>query len=671
MGEIQVLDNITIDKIAAGEVVECPASVVKELVENAMDSGATSILVEIKQGGIEFIRVTDNGKGIHSEDIPKAFLRHATSKIRSIEDLEKTYSMGFRGEALASISSVSKVEMITKCEDSLMGNRYLIEGGKEISLEEVGAPNGTTVIVRNLFYNTPARRKFLKSESAEAAHIADILEHLALCRPDISFQFIVNHKNKFATSGNKDLKEVIYRIYGRETAKEIIPIFYEEDGITIAGYLGTPVINRANRSHENYFINRRYIKNDTIAKGIEEAYKAYLMQHKFPFCVLNIEMDTHALDVNVHPAKMEVRFHDKNRFLEFVKKAVSETLKSREMIPNCELVEDAENTTASEEKEKIQPFETKRLTPEKEAFLPRKEESILLSEEFITSKDETRDDASKEFFDLQDNVKNPSSKDLFDTNAPSNDFVFVSKILDKPAAAPSKEELKKNIIKEKEHIFIEKPTQLSFFEPKETVKEDPVLSQNARKHYQLIGQVFNSYWLLTYEDKLYFVDQHAAHEKINYEKLIKRFKENDVVSQQLNPPIIVSLTPKEAITLKENQEHFLHLGFEIEEFGGNEYAIRAIPLELFGREPKEMFLSLINELSETTLKGEPDIITEKIASMACKASVKANHRLSEQEMNRLLDELLLLDNPYHCPHGRPTLFSMSRQEIEKKFKRIL
>ena len=653
MGKIFVLDNITIDKIAAGEVVERPASVVKELVENAMDSGASAITVEIKNGGIEFIRVTDNGKGIEKEDIPKAFLRHATSKIRQIEDLDTVLSMGFRGEALASIASVAKVELITKCHDELMGNRYVIEGGAKKELEEIGAPSGTTIIVRNLFYNTPARRKFLKSESAEGGHIADILEHLALCRPDIAFSFIMNGKTKFSTQGNNDLKEVIYRIFGRETAKEMIPVSYEKDGIKMEGYLGTPVNNRPNRNYENYFINKRFVKSDIIAKGIEEGYKAYLMQHKFPFCVLNFEMDTRNLDVNVHPAKMEVRFHNKQDFYDFLSGAVRETLQAKEMISDCVVTEPVKEKFHFDSSP--QPFETNRRISED---LPVQNFTAEISD-----KKEAIINAPKE---------EHAENSIGDTDTSDNDF-FVAKVLDSLSSDKENADIHKNVIKEKEHIFVEKdyvisqkPVQLSLFE-----EEERVLSEKARKNFTLIGQIFESYWLLTYGENLYFIDQHAAHEKVNYEKLMKRYRDNAVVSQQINPPIIVSLSPKEGIWLKDNLTYFLNLGFELEAFGGNEYALRAIPLELYQNDPKDMFLSALNELVEAVPDKAPDVITDRIATMACKASVKAGKTLSRAEMEELLDELLKLENPYHCPHGRPTLFSMSKYEIEKKFKRII
>ena len=617
MAVIHLLDDHTIDQIAAGEVVERPSSVVKELVENAMDAGAGAITVEIKDGGIELIRVTDNGCGIMKEDIPNAFLRHATSKIRSADDLHEIHSMGFRGEALGSIAAVSKVELISKYRDSLMGSRYIIEGGSAKGLEEIGAPDGTTILVRNLFYNTPARRKFLKTAATEGSYIADLMEHLALSRPDISYTFIQNNQVKFTTSGNRDLKEVIYRIYGRDTSKEIIPIISEQDGVTIEGYLGTPVNTRSNRNFENYFINQRYIKSKIITKGLEEGYRAYLMQHRFPFCVLHITMDTKEVDVNVHPSKMEVRFHDDNKFLGLITKAVADTLSRKEMIADCNLV--PETDTKEVVKKAPEPFEAVR-RDKTEAIQP---------------------------FEMQE--RKPLLNRILESSQPEHTISAIQH----------------NVIKEKDHIMVERPKQLELFD------EQRVLSEQSREKYRIIGQIFDTYWLFELEDKIYFLDQHAAHEKVNYEHLMKQVRENNVYKQQLDPPIIISVTGQERQMLINMMEYFESIGFEIEEFGGNEYAIRTIPLELYQNHPKEMFLDILNELSETGINGTPDIICQRVATMACKASVKGNMKLSLSEINVLLDELLTLENPYHCPHGRPTIFSMSKYEIEKKFKRII
>lgn len=638
MAVIHILDSQTIDQIAAGEVVERPSSVVKELVENSMDAGADAITVEIKDGGIELIRVTDNGCGIMKEDIPNAFLRHATSKIHTAEDLSSVRSMGFRGEALGSIAAVAKVELISKHTDALMGNRYVIEGGAEKESDEVGAPDGTTIVVRSLFYNTPARRKFLKTTATEGGYVADLMEHLAMSRPDISYTFIQNRQVRFSTSGNGDLKEVIYRIYGKDTAREIIPIISEQDGMTIEGYLGTPVNNRSNRNFENYFINRRYIKSNLIAKGIEEGYKAYMMQHRFPFCVLHITMDTQEVDVNVHPSKMDVRFHDQQQFMDFIIKAVAETLSAREMIADCNLSPEKEEKKIS--REAPEPFEHNRRESED---THKKTDSI---------KEHQTDNNDQEWqtdFQLQ-----PEQNTM------------LQKILEpKPVGKVTKPVPKNNILKERDHIFVERPVQMELFD------KQRVLSERSRKRYKIIGQIFDTYWLFELDDNLYFVDQHAAHEKVNYERLMKQLQENTVYQQQLDPPLVITVTGAERQMLLDALEYFEELGFEVEEFGGNEYAIRAIPLELYLNDPKDMFLDTLNDLMETGLTGTPEIIRQKIASMACKASVKGNMKISLTEMDALLDELLTLENPYHCPHGRPTIFSMSRYDIEKKFKRIV
>lgn len=636
MAVIHVLDAQTIDQIAAGEVVERPSSVVKELVENSMDAGADAITVEIREGGIELIRVTDNGCGIMREDIANAFLRHATSKIRSAEDLGSVLSMGFRGEALGSIAAVAKVELVSKHKEALMGNRYVIEGGVEKELDEVGAPDGTTIIVRSLFYNTPARRRFLKTAATEGGYVADLMEHLAMSRPDISYTFIQNRQVKFSTSGNGDLKEVIYRIYGKDTAREVIPIINEQNGMTIEGYLGTPVNARANRNFENYFINHRYIKSNLIAKGIEEGYRAYMMQHRFPFCVLHITMDTQEVDVNVHPSKMDVRFHDQQQFMDFIIKAVSETLSAREMIADGGA--ESEKTEKEIVREAPEPFEQKRREADR-----NQSEGIA-------------------------DQSNPAvQEEKFDFNLPPEQSSMLHKILEpkQPQGKAVKPVLKNNVLKERDHIFVERPTQMEMF------GKQRVLSEESRKRYKIIGQVFETYWLFELEDNLYFVDQHAAHEKVNYERLMKQLRDDHVYRQQMDPPIVVTVTGTERQTLIDVMDYLVELGFEVEEFGGNEFALRTIPMELYQNEPKDMFLEILSELTETGLPDTPDIIRQRIATMACKASVKGNMKLSLSEMDALLDELLTLDNPYHCPHGRPTIFSMSKYEIEKKFKRIV
>lgn len=606
MAQIHVLDSETIDKIAAGEVVERPASVVKELVENAIDANATAITVEAKEGGIAFIRVTDNGDGMEAGQLRTAFLRHATSKIENAEDLTHILSLGFRGEALSSIAAVSKVEVISKTAGSLTGGRIVLEGAREIEFGEVGAPEGTTVLVRNLFFNTPVRRKFLKTPVTEGGYISDLMEHLALSRPDISFKFVLGNQTRFHTSGNGDLREVIYRLYGRETAASLVPIQWERENIRIEGYLGEPLLVRSNRNFEIYFINGRFLKSAVIAGALEEGYKEYLMQHKFPFCVLHIQMEPGRVDVNVHPTKMDVRFDSAAEFCNILSEAVRGTLRQREMIP--EAVLGNENEARKEEKEqRRQKQEEMRREGVPEPFEKRRMESYRVMEE---ARYQER----------------------------------------KPESFPDETEAEAK--------------QLDLFEEK-------LLSVDNRARYQLIGQVFDTYWMIQFEDKLLIIDQHAAHEKVKYERLMRQYREKSVVSQNLMPPVIVSLTGQEEVTLREYGDAFTELGFEIAPFGGSEYAIRSVPTDLYGCGEKELFLEVMDQLAALGNKGSLKAVEEKIASMSCKAAVKGNSPLSQREAQALIDELLTLENPYHCPHGRPAIISISKTEMERKFKRIV
>ncbi len=624
MQTIQVLDNNTIDQIAAGEVVERPLSIVKELVENAMDAGADRISVEIRGGGIDLIRVTDNGKGMAKEDIPLAFLRHATSKIRDIDDLNTLNSMGFRGEALSSIASVCKVTLMTKRSEDLMGYRMQINGGKAEEIEEIGVPDGTTLIAAHLFYNTPVRRKFLKSATGEGNAVSELMERLALSRPDISYKYVVNGSTRFMTSGNGDLKETIHRIYGKDAAKWTVPVSYEKDGYRIDGYLGTPAMNRPNRNFETYFLNHRYIRSEVVAKGIEEGYKGYLMQHKFPFCVLHITMDQAEIDINVHPSKMDVRFHDREAFYEHLTEAVAQTLHNREMIP-----EDESREAEEKVKEPVfEPFET------------RPEEVSTKAETEV--KKEEEDD----IFEVQ-----------FEEGKEEGEVVLEQEAPLMPEVKTERSYIPEDPYKNAKQI--------------EMLPKERVISKKAREQYRLIGQVFNTYWMFSYQEKIYFLDQHAAHEKVNYEKLVKRYRNNEVYSQILSPGLVVSLSPREKTILEENREVFTKLGFETEDFGGNEVMLNAIPQETFKKNGDELFLDILNDLAEKGSGRIPDVIDRVIATMACKASVKGGDEVSFKEMETVLDELLELENPYHCPHGRPTMFSMSRMELERKFKRIV
>ena len=685
---IHVLDSRTIDRIAAGEVVERPASVVKELVENAIDAGATAITVEAKEGGIEFIRVTDNGCGIEREQLPTAFLRHATSKIEDAEDLNHIMSLGFRGEALSSIAAVSRVEIITKRKENLTGTRMVLEGAKEQSIDEIGAPDGTTFLMRNLFFNTPVRRKFLKQPATEGSYITDLMEHLALSRPDISFKFVLGNQTRFHTSGNGDLREVIYRIYGREIAAELVPIQIEENGIKVEGYLGKPVLVRSNRNFEIYFINGRFIRSSVIAKAIEEGYKQYLMQHKFPLCVLHITMDTETVDVNVHPSKMDVRFSDGMAFARMLSEKIATTLRNREMIPDASLEDEKAIQKKEQEDRKVS---WKEHTPE--VFEKKREESYRVME---AAKYEAVPKDRKEFIQkpswqethagVQTSIHRPEPISAqteetrpvsIATPTPQEDDFFVETVSPEakqpePVICPETAE----VIEPKKDSLAERQPEEQESEVKDVQQmnlfEEKLLSVQNRSRYRIIGQVFDTYWLIQFEDKLFIIDQHAAHEKVKYERLMKQFHEKSVVSQRLMPPIIVSLTGQEESVLHTYEDAFAQLGFEIEAFGGNEYALRSVPVDLYGCSERELFLAVLDELSqETGNRGSFQVIEEKIASMSCKAAVKGNNRLSFQEAEKLIDELLTLDNPYNCPHGRPTIITMTETDLEKKFKRIV
>lgn len=642
MNKIQVLDQITIDKIAAGEVIERPASVVKELAENAIDAGATSIAVEIKEGGISFIRIADNGAGIDKEDVPYAFLRHSTSKIRSVEDLTHIGSLGFRGEALSSIAAVSQVELITKTKNDTLGTRYRIAGGKEESLEDAASPNGTTFLIQQLFYNTPVRRKFLKTPMTEASHVGELVTRLALSHPEISFQFINNKQSKLHTSGNGVLKDVIYHVYGREVAANLLAADYERPGIKITGFLGKPVISRGNRNFENYFINGRYVKSNMIAKAIEDAYKDYTMQHKYPFVVLHMEIDGEHIDVNVHPTKMELRFNNQQEVYNAVYEAVDRGLHAEELIPHVEVPKPPEASYVREEAKKPevkpapapQPLQKPVAKP---APAPQPQERDI---------DYFMKEMKKRVHSFHEQNSSAEVKDRADIFKPE---VQADRIKEAVTYAKKKSDVK----------------QLDMFEEK-------LLDREIKAEYKLIGQAFDTYWIVEFNDSLYIIDQHAAHERVLYERTLKSMKTREFTSQLISPPIILDLSMQEAELLRTYMEQFTRIGFEIEEFGQESYAVRAVPDNLFSIAKKELLIEMLDSLSdEITRNLASDLIDEKIASMSCKAAVKGNMRLSAGEVDSLIGELLTLDNPYHCPHGRPTIIAMSRRELEKKFKRIV
>lgn len=648
MANIQVLDQITIDKIAAGEVIERPSSIVKELVENAIDAKATAVTVEIKEGGISFIRITDNGCGIPKEEVPLAFLRHSTSKIRCVEDLSGISSLGFRGEALSSIAAISQVELITKTRESEFGTKYVIEGGQEKSLEDAGAPDGTTFLIHQIFYNTPARRKFLKTPMTEASHVNELMIRLALSHPEVSIQFINNGQKKLHTSGNGKLKDVIYHVFGRDIANNLLEVDERIDGIHLTGFIGKPLVSRGNRNYENYYINGRYVKSNIIAKAIEDAYKDFTMQHKYPFTVLHFKMDGQDLDVNVHPTKMELRFSNQQEVYNFVYHALKNALTEKELIPRVELPEAKEVPKIPEP------------SIEKPMNLPNQPPSI--------EKPEIKDEAyfmKKMRERVESYHKQHSQAEVKDRTQIHREPMQIDRIREAANYARAQEKVEESINPPKKVESSIESTQLNFFEEK-------LLSKKSMKEYKLIGQVFETYWLVEFQDQLYIIDQHAAHERILYEKTLRGMKDRNYTSQYLSPPIVLNLSMQEAELLRTHMELFVGIGFEIEEFGGDSYAIRAVPDNLFSIAKKELLIEMLDNLSEEiTSKEAPDMIAEKIASMSCKAAVKGNSRLSAAEVDTLIGELLELENPYHCPHGRPTIIAMTKRELEKKFKRIV
>lgn len=645
MSKIALLTQDTIDKIAAGEVVERPSSVVKELVENAIDAKATAITIEIKEGGISFIRISDNGCGIDKSEVPLAFLRHSTSKIRSVEDLLSVSSLGFRGEALSSISAVSRVELITKTPESLTGVRYQIEGSKEIAFEEIGAPDGTTFLVKDLFYNTPARKKFLKSAQTEGSYIADMVEKLALSHPDISFKFINNNQTKLHTSGNGNIKDLIYHVFGREISASVLPVELENELFSVTGYIGKPVITRGNRNFEVYFINGRYIKSQLLSKAIEEAYKSFLMQHQYPFCVLYFTFKGESLDVNVHPTKMELRFDNNQEVYQYLCDGLYEILSRKEMIPEVPVTEDKKIAVVREYKESIpEPFEGRRLNQIRESVNKNSPYEVR----YPSHAREVQTKISEKPSYHADIMKRLLGEENSDTSADTN------------AVSANKTE---TTFLDNNNISYENITLESL--------SSEFLTRDAKKKHRIIGQLFKTYWLVEFEDKLFIIDQHAAHEKVLYERTMATLKEKEFTSQTISPPIILSLDANEILMLEKYQSQIHKMGYEVESFGGKEYMISAIPANLFHVDMKDLFIEMLDDFSNLSGRETPELILEKVASMSCKAAVKGNQSLSLSEFDALVEELLTLDNPYNCPHGRPTIISMTKYEIEKKFKRII
>lgn len=690
MSSIHVLDESTINQIAAGEVVERPSAVVKELVENAMDAKATAVTVEIKDGGLSFIRITDNGSGMAKDDIPLAFLRHATSKIYKAEDLLCITSLGFRGEALSSIAAVAQVELITKTPSSLNGYRYIIEGGSQKSMEEIGCPTGTTVIVRNLFYNTPARRKFLKSAATEAGYIGDLMEKMLAAHPEVSFKYIVNNQIKLQSSGNNNTKDILYNIYGKDISRELLSLDYDSDRVKISGYIGKPSINRSNRGYENYFINGRYVKNNIITRAIEEAYKPFLMQHKYPFTSLYIEIEPSLIDINVHPQKMELRLRNGEELYQLLLNLIRKTLSEKELIPKVSLTEPGDEKAGQNRQEVTgmpEPFELNR-REQYQKQLNQAEHNQSGTNNIMAAKHEHMYSKGQAAYEK---LADKNADYITATRPLIQADITIPGLVNSPSQEENTAKGSKNDDSLQANLTEADKTSISHSDMnnanrgnKETngeqmtlfsANEDntPFLSAGAIKEHRIIGQLFSTYWLVEYKKDLYIIDQHAAHEKVLYERLMAAARSKSYKSQQLLPPIVLTLTLKEQEVLSRHGDILRSLGYEFEHFGGNEYSIRAVPADIYSISEKDLLLEFIDELAEEAVSGfgSSSSILEKVASLSCKAAVKANHTMSYEEASALIKELLSLENPYNCPHGRPVIISISQYELERKFKRVL
>ena len=668
MPEIQLLDQATINQIAAGEVIDRPSSVVKELLENAIDAKATAITVEIKDGGISFIRITDNGCGIEKDQVRKAFLRHATSKLHTIDDLLDIGSLGFRGEALSSIAAIAQVELISKPPEAMLGISYQIEDGEEKSLTQIGAPDGTTILVRNLFYHVPARKKFLKTAATEGNYINQLMENMAMLRPDISMRFINGGQNKLYTSGNGRLKDLIYTIYGREISSNVLEISYECPLFAVTGYIGKPIISRGNRTFENYYINGRFVKSRLIAAAIEQAYKPFMMQHRYPFTVLHIKIKPDLIDVNVHPAKMEVRFQQENEIYELLAGAIENTLRGKEFIPDVS--DDGKAEKKVQEKQKLpEPFEQRRLQAMKEIIPPPPAEHKTKNEQRPSAEHKTKSEQKLPRNEEQPKVPSKLSEPVCEYKAEKKQT-----IKDSDSKWESASGIHKRIGQDVSQTVNQMPTQpeQKLEKPEQqTLFTEPLLSEKARIHHRLIGQLFDTYWLIQYGNQLYIMDQHAAHEKVNYERLMEAYRKKERITQFVSPPMVISLTRAEEAILDEFKSEFERIGFTIEPYGGREYAISEIPANLYGINEKELFLEMLSDLEDRGSMQPSELIASKLASMSCKAAIKGGQKISFQEADALVSQLLTLENPYACPHGRPTIITMTKYELEKKFKRIV
>lgn len=692
---IKVLDQNTINKIAAGEVIEKPSSVIKELVENSIDSGATAVTVEVKGGGLSFLRVTDNGAGIKKDEVKLAFLRHATSKLVTVEDLLSISSLGFRGEALASIAAVAQVEMITKTADDVTGLRYQIHGGKEISSEEIGAPGGTTIIVRNLFYNTPARKKFMKTDATETSYIYDLMCRICMSHPEISFKFIANGTDKLFTSGNGKLRDIIYHIYGRDITSNLLEINAENDYMKISGYIARPCISRGNRSFEGYYVNHRYIKSAVLTKAIEDAFRTFVMIHKFPFTEINFQVRPDLLDVNVHPTKMELKFANSQDIYSFTYNAIRETLLFKELIPDVAPGKDPKPETFKQRDVGKAPeaFENKR----REAIVRAEERTVPQSqpEQLCPAEPQTLPQPVRPVIEIIDETSSSNNKgsDVIDNNKtekPAGNYIYADRnndleraivqnrnVVNESPAYTASAPARPSVTAATQDSTVSAASDAAYIEEagKKYVQQDmfqeKFLTKEARAKHRLIGQLFKTYWLIEYDGKFFIMDQHAAHEKVKYEELMENYKNKKIYSQYLMPPAVVTLSAAEIEFLHENMEMFEALGYQIENFGGREFKLNAVPDNLFGLDGRELFIDFISDASSSAKKVTIDTFIHKLSTMACKAAIKGNTEISFKEADALIDQLLKLENPYTCPHGRPTVISMTEAEIEKKFKRIV
>lgn len=716
---IKVLDQNTINKIAAGEVIEKPSSVIKELVENSIDSDATAVTVEVKGGGLSFLRVTDNGAGIKKDEVKLAFLRHATSKLVTVEDLLSISSLGFRGEALASIAAVAQVEMITKTADDVTGLRYQIHGGKEISSEEIGAPGGTTIIVRNLFYNTPARKKFMKTDPTEISYIYDLICRICMSHPEISFKFIANGTDKLFTSGNGKLRDIIYHIYGRDITSNLLEINAENDYMKISGYIARPCISRGNRSFEGYYVNHRYIKSAVLTKAIEDAFRTFVMIHKFPFTEINFQVRPDLLDVNVHPTKMELKFANSQDIYSFTYNAIRETLLFKELIPDVAPGKDPKPETfkqrdvgkapeAFENKRReaivraeertvpqSQPEQHRPAEPQNQPEQLRSAETQTSPQQLCPIEPQTSSQPVHPVIEIIDETSSSNNKgsDVIDNNKmekPAGNYIYADRnndleraivqnrnVVNESPAYTAPAPARPSVTAATQDSTVSAASDAAYIEEagKKYVQQDmfqeKFLTKEARAKHRLIGQLFKTYWLIEYDGKFFIMDQHAAHEKVKYEELMENYKNKKIYSQYLMPPAVVTLSAAEIEFLHENMEMFEALGYQIENFGGREFKLNAVPDNLFGLDGRELFIDFIADASSSAKKVTIDTFIHKLSTMACKAAIKGNTEISFKEADALIDQLLKLENPYTCPHGRPTVISMTEAEIEKKFKRIV